>query len=75
MESVKKGDVIFHCAKQLIKAISIAKSDYLTLIDITIDYSKGYIVDTEYYELENPLLVSNYQKWKRKLKVLVSTKE
>ncbi len=62
MKLVKKGDIIFHCAKQLIKAISIATKNCFPVIDITTDYN-GYKVKTEYYELENPLLVSNYQQW------------
>jgi len=62
MALVKKGDIIFHCAKQLIRAISIAKTDCYSFTDNIGNYL-GYKVDTEYYELIDHLLVSNYRQW------------
>ena len=70
MSLVKKGDIIFHSANKSIKAISIAKSDcYKATIPpeynntFQIWNNLGFRIDSEYYELENPLLLTDHKPW------------
>jgi len=72
MTNVKKGDFILHNCNGKIMAISIAKTDCYDGDQPSELYGKsstsnwdkdGYRIDTKYYELDTPLLVTKYKTW------------
>lgn len=72
MTKIKKEDFIIHNCNGKIVAISIAKSNCyesnkpieLTTIKASSDWrSDGYRIDTEYFDMDTPLIVTKYKKW------------
>lgn len=70
MTNIKKGDYIFHNCSGKVMAISIAKTDCYDsekpaeLTRVPIEWNNdGYRIDTTYYELDNPLIVTEYKNW------------
>ena len=70
MTLIKKGDFIFHNANGYLKAISTAMTDCFDS-NIPEQFSEtsqrwnyiGYRINTNYYELNKPLLVTEYKPW------------
>ena len=62
MKEVQAGDCIFHYVKGDIVAVSIAKRDYYEAVNpYDEEYQKkGYLVETSYEELHNPLSIKEY---------------
>lgn len=72
MTNVKKGDFILHNSNGKIMAVSIAKADCkdgkqpkeLADANTTISWDNdGYRIDTEYYDMDVPLQVTNHKQW------------
>lgn len=68
MTFVKKGDFILHSYKQKIVAISIAESNCYSSpkpneLSSTNWNTEGYRIDTNYFEMDTPLIVSNFKDW------------
>lgn len=72
MTNIKKGDFILHNSNGKIMSISIAKSNCqdgkqpreLVNANTTIDWDDdGYRVDTEYFDMDVPLKVTNHKQW------------
>lgn len=62
MKEVKAGDCIFHYVKGDVVAVSIAKKGYYEA-ENPYNYTyneKGYLVETSYEELNNPLNIKDY---------------
>lgn len=70
MTYIKKEDFIVHSANQMIKSISIAQTDcyeadrpdYTTAEENLWD-KQGYMVNTLYKDLDQPLKLSNHREW------------
>ncbi|MCM3357763.1 HNH endonuclease signature motif containing protein [Psychrobacillus sp. MER TA 171] len=62
MKEVQAGDCIFHYVKGDIVAVSIAKRDYYEAVNpYDKEYlKKGYLVETSYEELHNPLSIKEH---------------
>lgn len=66
MKEIDEGDRIFHYVKGQVVAISVAKSCYREeRKPYTIDLpgsedEKGYLIETEYHELEKPLTIDDF---------------
>lgn len=70
MTCIKKGDVIFHNCNSYLVAISVAQTNCYEanrpkelVSPITKWNDEGYRVDTIYYDLKSPLLVTDYKDW------------
>lgn len=70
MTLIKKGDYIFHHANSYLRAISKTTDDCkesnmpIQLNETNEIWNRpAYLVNTQYYELEKPLLIKNYRKW------------
>lgn len=70
--NIKKSDFILHNSNGKIMSISIAKSDCqdgkqpreLVNANTKIDWDDdGYRVDTEYFDMDIPLKVTNHKQW------------
>ncbi|MGG0644647.1 HNH endonuclease signature motif containing protein [Sporosarcina gallistercoris] len=66
MKEIDEGDRIFHYVKGQVVAISVAKTSYKEeRKPYTIDLpgsedEKGYLIETEYHELEKPLTIDDF---------------
>lgn len=72
MTNVKQGDFILHNSNGKIMAVSIAKSDChdgkqpheLSSANTTVEWDDdGYRIDTEYFDMDVPLVVTNHKQW------------
>lgn len=72
MTFIKKGDFILHNSNGKIMAISIAEADCkdgrqpreLANANTSVVWADdGYRVDTEYFDMDNPLVITNHKKW------------
>ncbi|MBR3663944.1 MAG: hypothetical protein IKN64_04725 [Desulfovibrio sp.] len=72
MKNIRKGDFILHNSNRKIVSISIAKNDYyeanqpieLYTANTSIKWShKGFRVDSDYCDLDVPVIVTNYKQW------------
>jgi len=65
MKEVKKGDVVFHCVKKKIVAISIAKANCFSQtipqeIEGNMWDKDGWMVQSDYILITNPIIISDY---------------
>lgn len=67
MTNVKKDDFIIHNCNGKIVAVSIAKEDCSERLNpsqnIQTNQSTGYYISTNYFDIENPLIVTKYKDW------------
>lgn len=72
MTNIRKGDFIFHNSNGKIVAISVAQTDCydanqpreLKVADTEWEWDDdGYRIDTDYIELDNPIVMSNHVNW------------